>query len=429
MKQLDLRRRNKHHNKNGINSNNEVFRRVGPSWSYALSSMKSIKGAYVAVAVLMGVSIGVQLPLIGDEERANTPGSSTSLNESPTLKKINNSSKRVISNKSVTASNTTGQRISASATPTAERTTSAADDGSKPTDEHTPGATYTAPAPISSDVSGSDQDQYYIPVSYFNHPTESFGEYYVNGVPKEGKKWYSTKGASKITITTDHDSGTWTFYYSDEATGVEATNKYSVDISTDGCKNNEGVKYRKISATFTNVADETGRAVPQVDPYVHGNGQGEGLSAPQYDIQDGHTAIFTVGASQDRPGLPPGKYTADFRVAKYAGKKKEIYIGKSINFTVPKCDSQSGQQGTTNSNPQAKLKQVRSSFKPMMKAILKTKQAGKTRFVIKKANGKLVKRVKVQADSRKVVRFNAQKGTKYKVVVKGKKLAVSPRTQ
>lgn len=93
-------------------------------------------------------------------------------------------------------------------------------------DSNTPGDGYTAPAPTKVDASGATQDGFIIPGDYFEHPQYGFGGYQVNG-KAIGKGFHKLKaGVTSVTITTDYNSGLWTFNFTADEVGKEAKNRY-----------------------------------------------------------------------------------------------------------------------------------------------------------------------------------------------------------
>ena len=213
-------------------------------------------------------------------------------------------------------------------------------------DTSTPGDGYTAPAPTKVDPSGVDQDAYCIPTTFFDHPYYGGGLYYVNGVAlNEG--CHATDGAASVTITTDYNSGTWTFDYPNDQPGEEAENEYSVVVG-DGCKTApSGLKYTEVTAYFTNVADATGRLVHSIYPATS---KADGSFAADvdtaYDIADGQTVAMRIMLLENEaPGLTPGVWTARFHRSDTGDAGSGGYVVKTIQFTVPECGDHPGGTG------------------------------------------------------------------------------------
>lgn len=224
-------------------------------------------------------------------------------------------------------------------------------------DSSTPGDGYTAPAPTKLDPAGTDQDQYCIPDVTFLHPTYGFGMYSVNGEVQEGG-CHLTNGASSITVTTDFDSGTWTFDYTDEQSGEEAENEYGVVVG-DGCKVGPyGDKYTEVTAYFTNVDDATDRYVYRIHPYTIS--QSEEIARDDdtaYNIADGETVAMRIMIFADElPGLTPGVWVTKFYRSDTGSAGSEGRIVKTIRYTVPRCNGQD--PGGTSRRASGHLKRI-----------------------------------------------------------------------
>lgn len=119
--------------------------------------------------------------------------------------------------------------------------------------------------PTQEDRSGADQDEYYIPESFYDPVSQVYVSYVVGDRwPSEG--WYSTEGAASVTVTTSPDRGTWVLDYSLEATGSEAPDTFEVD--TGECMFPERDSLRTVTVSITNDADETGRYVRALEVKV-----------------------------------------------------------------------------------------------------------------------------------------------------------------
>lgn len=209
-----------------------------------------------------------------------------------------------------------------------------------PADSSTPGVDgFTAPAPRKLDASGTDQDGYCIPDDFI-HPWYGFGSYYVDD-EAQMPGFHATNGAQFVMVTSNYDSGAWTFNFTDTDVGTEAKNKYRVVVS-DVCRRSQiGDSYREVTAYFTNVADTTGRYVNSIFPQVF-RADGVAGSETEYaqNIADGETAVMRVMHFEGSlPGLVPGKYKVRFWRADegYATSSSKAYIVKRMKLTVPRC--------------------------------------------------------------------------------------------
>lgn len=215
-------------------------------------------------------------------------------------------------------------------------------------DEHTPGETYTAAAPTKCDRPGLDQDGYYIPK--FTHPQYNFGDYRVDGKTL-GEGYHKLKsGASSVTVTTDYDSGSWTFNFTDVDVEREAKNTYSVEVGEE-CMKSDGVnfRWRTVTAYFTNTLESDlpegvteGPAVNSIYPFSE-HQVDMPISAVGTErasnIADGQTVAMRIMRDKDRAqGLDPGTYIVEFwRADKgYADRNKD-YMVKRMKVEVPKC--------------------------------------------------------------------------------------------
>lgn len=226
-------------------------------------------------------------------------------------------------------------------------------------DSSTPGDGYTAPAPTKVDASGSDQDGYIIPADFFEHPQYDVGMYRVDGKAM-AKGFHKLKtGATSVTITTDFNSGTWTFDFTSDNLGEEAENKYAVKVG-DTCKRAEdGTRYREVTAYFTNVADETGRYVHSIYPRTS-NARDEYAHDVDiaFNILDGETAAMRIGIFDDLPGLTPGEWKVVFwRSDEGSAALLKGEIVKRKKITVPKCGKGSDPT-TVSKKPRGELKRV-----------------------------------------------------------------------
>ena len=210
-----------------------------------------------------------------------------------------------------------------------------------PADSSTPGeGGYTAPAPMKLDASGADQDGICVPAD-FNHPKYSWGSYYV-GTQMLVQSFYKTKGASSITVTTSYNSGTWTFKFSHDEVGTEAANKYRLKVAKVCSKSRfNSVRYRRVWAYVTNVADATVRSVSAYPQVEHVKGW-YGIIDTEHasSIPDGDTAVMRVmeTVSNGIPGLRPGKYRVSFWLSDtaFADIAKD-YVAKHRKLVVPRC--------------------------------------------------------------------------------------------
>jgi hypothetical protein len=292
-------------------------------------------------------------------------------------------------------------------------------------DSSTPGDGYTAPAPSKLDPAGTDQDQYCIPEADFgggfDHPKYGFGAYRVNGVPQE-QGCHSTEGAASVTVTTSHNSGTWTFDFSAEQSGTEAENRYWVEVG-DVCKYGQE-HYREVTAFVENVADDTKRSFnvwPEVE-HVRGlynivdtdfaNGISDGETVPIKVIENDNGIV----------GLRPGKYTVQFWQSDNA-MAWDGSVVKRLKFTVPPC-GKTGNPPVV--RPSATIKRT-SCAPPKFKVSLNN--ASSTRgvsFSVRAHKGKTSRKLTVRsvaAGSVKNVSVRGRTGEKIKVMSLGKVLA------
>jgi hypothetical protein len=229
--------------------------------------------------------------------------------------------------------------------------TASDDDGSTwPTgcvaaDSSTPGADgYTASAPCKIDASGTDQDQFCIPMDFFQHPVYGFGGYKLDDeVQVEG--CHSTSGNVSVTITTSYNSGTWTFDYNDQQTGTEAANIYRLRVAK-ACTRNRytGDRYRRVWAYVTNVADITVRSFSAFPEVRHVRDWYSIIDTDHAsNILDGDTATMRVREYVDNGilGLRPGRYTVTFWLSDtgFADTGKDVAM-KHQKLFVRRCAGQ-----------------------------------------------------------------------------------------
>lgn len=266
-------------------------------------------------------------------------------------------------------------------------------------DEHTPGETYTAPAPTKCDRPGTEQDGYYIPK--FTHPQYSFGDYKV-GEKTVGEGYHGLKsGTSSVVVTTSYGSGSWTFTFTDADIEQEAENTYKVVVDAE-CKDGDFYRYREVTAYFTNTAETSlpegvteGPSVNSIYPYS--NQKDTKTPIPAYDteygnnVADGSTAAMRLMRDKDGlAGLVPGKYVVQFwRADKgYADQYKD-YIVKRMKFTVPSCskDDSGPSEPTPSFGVSGSLKQLGCT---RVKAVASTREYSGAEPV----NFKVIKRMK-----------------------------------
>ena len=413
MKGWDLRSRNKHHNTNA-EYQPQVFRTVSPRWLSSISaSAKQLKIAYIVAAIMMGISIGAQMPLGNEGDQALAKNSSANSSKASVAKVA---SAPVSVSKNIASSTKRTAKTSA-----VHRTDTDTSDACGPVaegDSCTDGDGYTAPAPTKSDVSGGDQDQFYIPGD-FQHPQSSWGGYKLNGSSID-EGWHSVNGASSITITTSYNSGTWTFNFSSETTGTEATNKFEMIVGS-VCKHSEyNEVYRPVFARFTNVADDTGRFVHSIWPSVDASDKIVANNKSGEDIRDGKTVdiLIAEAPSEQQNGLSPGKYHVDFwqadkGTAVLEEQNPNAKVVKRLDFTVPTC---------AKPQPKGNLKAIRENNRPKLRATLSTSHVSATKFIVKQANGKTVKTITIPKNSQRSITIAAKHGMRYKLVAGGRTL-------
>jgi hypothetical protein len=209
-------------------------------------------------------------------------------------------------------------------------------------DSSTPGDVWTAPVPTKIDASGTDQDEFCVTDNgSFYHPSRGVGSYYVYGGGVAGCNKISEVGATtsngvtSITIVAEWDSGSWTYDFSDQVTGAEAENSYSVTVG-DECYESDGFAqyYRSVTAYFTNTADESGRYVESIYPKASDASDGSTTLATESAdrILDGETRAIPIRRYDDEPGLYPGTWNVEFY-------KDGNTLAHSTTITVPACES------------------------------------------------------------------------------------------
>lgn len=288
-------------------------------------------------------------------------------------------------------------------------------------DEHTPGETYTAPAPTKCDRPGTDQDGYYIPSTFFNHPQSGAGNYKVDDKSQAGGFHSLKQGVSSVLVTTSFGSGSWTFSFTDTDISREAENSYGIEIS-DTCKRS-GVEdmYREVWWTFTNTLESElpegvteGNQVHSIYPLAS-NAEGRVAYKTRYfnGISDGQTVSLPFLQDHDTDGLRPGVWRIVFWRADsgpHADYKKD-YVVKRMKITVPKCGKGSSGPGqpSPSFNVSGSLKQLGCT---RVKAVANTREYSG----IDSVNFKVIKRTK----GRKVIKrsFTVDPDQKARMVVR-----------
>ena len=212
-------------------------------------------------------------------------------------------------------------------------------------DDHTPGETYTAPAPTKCDRPGTDQDGYYIP--QFTHPDYNFGDYRVGG-KTVGEGFHPLKnGASSVVVTTDYDSGSWTFNFTDANVKQEAENAYGIEVSDVCKKSTVEDMYREVWWSFTNVLESElppgvteGRMVHSIFPRATTAEDRPAYDTPYVNrIIDGQTVRLPFLQDNDTDGLRPGTWKVVFWRADSGPRAdyKKDYVVKRMKIVVPSC--------------------------------------------------------------------------------------------
>lgn len=283
------------------------------------------------------------------------------------------------------------------------------------------GEGYTAPAPEAFDTQGTRHDWVCVPES-FTHPTRGIGDYYIDGDVVSGGCW-GVQSRNTVTVTTDHDSGTWVFEFRDDAPAYEAPaptlldpsgtdqdgfvipewpdNTYSgyyvigdserearegfhrvkepttvtvrayfsswppepvgswdlelTDVETgpeaahayhfevDGCRRRDGTGYRPARAVVTNTPDSSGRYIQSIYPDAQ-SAAGWTVYEPEMAsrVLDGESATLALKTRDDLPGLLPGLYRVDFRIADRGYASSRGRVRHSEWLTVDPCGKYTG---------------------------------------------------------------------------------------
>lgn len=275
---------------------------------------------------------------------------------------------------------------------------------------------YVAPMPPGFNPCGTVDDRIENPGDFY-HPTYGFGGYYIDGVPASAGV-ISMAGKSVVTVTTDYDSGTWSYTFTDDPCGAPAPNVYSVSLGSCDAASHETAVF----ATITNTADAYGQSLDvYVDAERRQDGWDTGASDAALQIRDGETRTVPVRGVMDI-GLLPG----DFDVIFLAPGLTTVLATRSQ--TVPSCGGVNAPQyedpdgtgtgGSGNAKPKGSLRQVRGTTKMQVKMVNK-RVVQKTTFTVTinkpGRGGKTVKTFKVKSNAVKKLKrpFVAPVGTTF----------------
>lgn len=216
--------------------------------------------------------------------------------------------------------------------------------------------------PVQYDPSCTDMDEY-----WFAQFSPDY-DYYADGKWMDAGKKYSTNGASSVVIEARdmfrNVAETWELVFeTTECDFAEAPNGYSVKVGT--CHYRSG--RTDLVASVLNRDDVTDRYLPSAAVNTtRSDGWGPSYA---YDIVerilDGEARPITIGALDDRGGVPPGTYTLKFYLN---GKYGTVVAVRKI--FVPKCGTSVPPQGdpgldgsgsNTTKKPKGILQQVKGS--------------------------------------------------------------------
>lgn len=298
------------------------------------------------------------------------------------------------------------------------------------------------PAPTCYDPSGSDLDEFLVPLFY-----DSGGRQVIyQDAAWSPFKWdqpNSTKGASLVSVQTqryDSSSGgyvgdhAWSLSFNTAVTGAPAANNYWVTVGE--CLGRLGV--RRVTAFFKNEVGQSadGRYIGYVYPSASAKGVSSLLDTqPIYRVYDGATVAMPLIYDEEMgAGVLSGYvYTVDFwledrsTLPNSGGGTRRL--GASVTVDVPACSlgpSDPGDDGSaTVVEPRAKIKVVkRGPVFSKVKVVLGSRKATvptKYKVIRDPKHGRTLK--KVYNTKFKVVKYHkVRKGTVVKVRFKTKVL-------
>lgn len=290
-----------------------------------------------------------------------------------------------------------------------------------PADSSTPGADgFTAPAPMKLDASGTDQDGICTPSSFFEHPKYGLGSYYVSGKAME-KGFHKAKGATSITVTSSHDSGTWTFTFTDDEYGEEVKNRYWVEVS-DTCKRNVSRGWYRPTMAYAKNRKNDGRTFSVWPDFQHVRGWYNVVDTEFVEnIPDGKTGAMRIMENEREGflGLRPGVYRVELWQSD-RGMPWEGEVVKRMKVTVPKC-SKGGETAPTAKKLHGELKRVGCRAARVTADARGYSEAPKVAYkVVKKLKGKKTQKRKfaVKAGKKRVVVVKKPRRTATMMVLK-----------
>lgn len=224
------------------------------------------------------------------------------------------------------------------------------------------------PPPTPHDVCGTAQDQFYAPngqspLDYVSW-TDSLGNHYGAGY------WYSTAGASSITLTATVNGGTTQYTYPPMTFGTEAdsTCTQAPDTVTTrivGCNASNGGTV--VEFTYTNTADSTGwwhtRPRLYADRWDHA--QTANIVWTEGNAVDGAQLSVTGGDQMDFYAnhffLVPGTYNMTLTTNETGDKvlPNRLFVPACGTRTVPKGDPMGGPTPIPAPRPRATISRCR----------------------------------------------------------------------
>jgi hypothetical protein len=226
------------------------------------------------------------------------------------------------------------------------------------------------PAPTCYDPSGSDLDEFLVPLYYDGAGLEVL---YVD--TNQNRYWSdrpnSTMGASQVSVRSKQyipSSGmygithSWFLGFNTAVTVPAGLNNYWVSVGQ--CITSAGITVREATAFITNEPGADGRYIGYVYPRAGTTGADALDTEPAFRVYDGSTrAIPLVTEKNNQRGLRPGKiWTVTFFLedrssvdGSGAGTRR---VGAEVQVDVPSCGSGSGEPPETDPSavkPQAKI--------------------------------------------------------------------------
>lgn len=291
------------------------------------------------------------------------------------------------------------------------------------------------PAPTCYDPSGSDLDEFLVPVY-----VDSFGwgVSYVDPSmnPYAKDRPNSTRGASQVSVQAmwydpsmggyGYSGHAWRLTFNTSVTAAPSPNSYSVSVG--GCVGNN---LRQVTASFRNEAGPDGRYVGHVYPQAYANGVNVLDTQPAQRVYDGSTVdIPLVYVAEDGNGILGGyTYTVDFYLTdtnSVAGSGSGTRrLGGSVKVNVPSCKPGSTPGTGDSVKPRAKIVVLkRGKVFNVVKVMMGSREATqKTRYKVIRDPRKGRTLRKAYVTKHKVVTFyKVRKGTVVKVRYKSTSL-------